>query len=252
MTPDIVVDIGNSRMKWGRCLPDVVDVVSLPLDDLNAWDEQFEKWGEQYVTRWSVGGVNPKRIEQFLKWQRRQSGSCVHFQSYRQLPIALNVDTPEAVGLDRLFGCVAANARRRPGCAAVTIDVGTAVTVNVLDPDGVFRGGAIFPGFGTMAQALFLNTAKLPEVVVTAEPTPFPGTNTADAIRAGIRCAVVGGVLKACEEAARAFGPSDRIDVFVTGGGSTPDLFAAPGWTFQHTPALNLDGIRLAAVAHSG
>ncbi|MCU0705611.1 MAG: type III pantothenate kinase [Fimbriiglobus sp.] len=216
---------------------------------LNAWDDQFEKWGEGRATRWAVGGVNPKRIDEFLHWQRRRSGSCVHFTSYSQLPLTLNVDTPETVGVDRLFGCVAANARRRPGCAAVTIDVGTAVTVNVLDPQGVFRGGCIFPGFGTMTQALFLNTAKLPQVVATADPTPFPGTNTADAIRAGIRCAVVGGVLKACDEVAKLFGPPEGIDAFVTGGGSTPDLFHAPGWTFQHAPTLNLEGIRLTALS---
>lgn len=248
MTPDIVVDVGNSRMKWGLCAPDVVQVVSLPLDDLNAWDDQAEKWWTEGPTNWAVGGVNPKRIEQFLKWQRTRGGNARHFTRYDQLPIKLAVDAPETVGLDRLFGCVAANSLRVAGCAAVTIDVGTAVTVNVLDPDGVFRGGAIFPSFRLMAKALHENTAKLPEVDATANHTAFPGTNTLDAIRTGIRCAVVGGVLAACDEVAKVYGPPDGIDAFVTGGGSTPDLFAAPGWNFLHVPTLNLDGIRLTAI----
>lgn len=250
MTPDIVVDIGNSRMKWGRCLPDVADMVSLPLDDLNAWDDQFDKWGEGRATKWAVGGVNPKRIDEFLKWQRRRSGSCVHFHSYGQLPVSLAVDTPETVGLDRLFGCVAANARRRPGCGAVTIDVGTAVTVNVVDPDGVFRGGCIFPGFRLMAKVLHDHTAKLPEVDVNpAHWQQMPGTNTAAAITAGIQRAVTGGVIQACSELTDWFGPPEGIDAFVTGGSSVPHLFHSPGWTFQHRPTLNLEGIRLSAVA---
>jgi type III pantothenate kinase len=247
MTPDIVVDVGNSRMKWGLCAPDVVEMVSLPLDDLNAWDDQAERWWTEGPTNWAVGGVNPKRIEQFLKWQRTRRGNARHFTRYDQLPIKLAVDAPEAVGLDRLFGCVAANAVRDSGRAAVTIDVGTAVTVNVIDPDGVFRGGAIFPGFRLMANALHTHTAKLPEVTATAAPAPFPGTNTADAIHTGIRFAVVGGVLRACEEVGKQFGRAGGVDAFVTGGGSSPDLFTAPGWTFLHVPRLNLEGIRLAA-----
>ncbi len=243
MPADIVVDIGNTRMKWGLCAPDVVEMIALPLDDLNAWDEQFEKWGDD-GTRWAIGGVNPKRIEQFRQWAKSHGGPGVHFARHDALPIMLKVDTPETVGLDRLFGCVAANARRRPGCAAVTVDIGTAVTVNVIDPDGVFRGGCIFPGFGTMAKALHTNTAQLPEVDATTD-APFPGTNTEAAIRAGIRFAVTGGVLAACMQVAKVYGPPERIDAFVTGGGSSAGLLSAPGWTFQHVPTLNLDGIRL-------
>jgi type III pantothenate kinase len=245
VTPDIVVDIGNSRMKWGRCAPDVVEMVSLPLDDLNAWDDQAERWRTEGPTYWAVGGVNPKRVEQFLKWRKARGGDCRHITRHDQLPLRLSVDAPESVGLDRLFGCVAANAHRRQGCAAVTVDIGTAVTVNVLDPDGVFRGGAIFPGPRLMAKALHEHTAKLPEVDL-ATPFAFPGTNTEAAIRAGIFTAVTGGVLAACAGVAKLFGPPDKIDAFYTGGGSDQVSLRAPGWTFRRVPTLNLDGIRLA------
>jgi type III pantothenate kinase len=251
VTPNVVVDIGNSRMKWGRCNGErVTELVPLPFDDPNTWSLQADQWQTTQPLEWAVGGVHPKRMDQFLEWQHRRGGTCVHFRHYTQLPIRVSVDSPETVGLDRLFGAIAANARRQAGYAALTIDVGTALTLNVVAPDGTFRGGAILPGFRLMAKALHEQTAKLPLVEVGGTNLPpFPGTNTAKSIGCGIRLAIVGAVQQACSELAAEYGSPEQINTFVTGGGSTPNLFHLQNWTFQHLPALNLEGIRIAALA---
>ena len=253
MTPDVVVDIGNSRMKWGICREGrVADVLRLPLDEPAAWDAVFAKLPtpQSAVYRWAVASVNPPALAQFTGWSSHR-GSTAIFERYKDLPIHLNVDEPEKVGLDRLCGAVAAKAMVAPGTPAITVDAGTAVTVNLIDAEGVFQGGAIFPGPRLMARALHEHTAKLPlseprDDHADSEPL---GKNTEAAIRAGILAAFRVGVidLLASYESLCRVPPQ----TFLTGGCS----HLLEGWYPMDLPkpvtipALNLEGIRIAAEA---
>jgi type III pantothenate kinase len=250
MTPDVVVDIGNTRMKWGRCAAGgVTDMVALPLDDLNAWDHQAEAWDVRPAAWWAVASVNPPVTEAFKAWRRPRGGACAVFDRPSLLPIRAAVDAPDEVGIDRLLNALAARHRVPDGTPAVVISVGTAVTIDYVGPDGVFQGGAIFPGPGLMARSLHEHTAKLP--LVEPEPelmTAYCGKNTGEAIRIGIQLAIVG----AAEEAVYAFAYEMRqpVSVFVTGGG----LHYFGSWEFAADtreivldPMLTLDGIRIAA-----
>jgi type III pantothenate kinase len=253
VTPDVVVDIGNSRMKWGRCAEDhVVDVARLPLDDPAAWESELAKYPPtRFARQWAVASVNPPALLRFLGWAHDRGGTVV-FEKYTDLPIRLNVDEPESVGLDRLCGAVAAKAMVPPGTPAITIDVGTAVTVNVIDEGGVFQGGAIFPGPRLMARALHEFTAKLP----LSEPTNnyadfrYPGKTTDAAIRAGILAALMGGVVHLISPDI-ADESQTPPQVFVTGGGGhlLHGLRLSGLPEFRTVPTLTLDGIRIAAEA---
>ncbi len=75
--------------------------------------------------------------------------------------------------------------------ACVVVNAGTAVTIDALDADGVFRGGLILPGIRLMLQALAENTAGLK--VPPGEFREFPD-NTADAIYSGAVQAVCGAI----------------------------------------------------------
>jgi len=251
MTPDIVVDIGNSRMKWGVCRGDrVVEVIRLPLHDLQAWDAALAQLPpHQAVNRkWALASVNPPAMNMFVAWSGNH-GATVVFESYRDLPIRLNVDEPEKVGLDRLLGAIAARSMTPTGSPAITVDVGTAVTVNLVDADGVFQGGAILPGPGLMASCLGRETAALPHLCLDAVPaTGVPGKSTIDAIRAGIAAAIQGGVGLLVRRLA-IHEPWPLL--FITGG--------AQGNLSKHLfpdiddlidcPELTLEGIRIAAEA---
>lgn len=251
MTPDVVVDIGNSRVKWGRCAPTVVagGWVALPHGDMTAWDEQAARWQIPPGAWWAVSGVNPSQVELFAKWVRSIDGTVVIFNTPSQLPIKLAVDEPDAVGIDRVFGAIAARSMVPPGTLAITVDVGTAVTVNLIDADGVFQGGAIFPGPALMARALQEHTAKLPLVEVGHPENRPPAKNTSDAIRWGILCAVGGGMVELTSLIADDCPTKPHL--FLTGGGAA--VFAGYGlpWVekLEHVPSLNLEGIRLAAEA---
>ena len=164
--------------------------------------------------------------------------------SYEQLPIRVDVEHPERVGLDRLLGAVAANRLRLPGRVAITVDVGTAVTINLIDRSGVFNGGLILPGPRLMTESLRQGTAKLPAVDFGGLPVPrasFPGRSTEDAIRNGVRFAVAGAVRQAFEAAA------ERPQLFVTGGNSHLIADLIGDMNPQYHEALNLDGLLIAA-----
>lgn len=252
MTPDVVVDIGNSRLKWGVCVGgQVTEVMRLPLDDAPAWDAAPATLPPPQASarRWAVASVNPPALDRFLRWARDR-GELAVFERHTQLPIRLNVDEPDRVGLDRLFGAVAARAMAPPTVPAITVDVGTAVTVNLIDADGVFQGGAIMPGPRLMGRALHDFTAKLPLVDLTdrVEDLWGPAKNTSDAIRLGIDAAVGAGVAQLVDLFIDRCGPPL---VFVTGGGANV-IFGYPferAGSPRHVPTLTLEGIRIAAEA---
>jgi type III pantothenate kinase len=250
VTPDVVVDIGNTRLKWGLCHGGrVTEVVRLPLDAPDAWTAALAKLPppQSFARKWAVASVNPPALLQFIGWTYDRGGTVV-FERYTDLPIRVNVDEPDKIGLDRLFGAVAARALTPAGVPAITVDVGTAVTVNLIDADGVFQGGAIFPGPRLMARALNEFTAKLP----LSEPTgpaddQMPAKNTAAAIRSGILNALGGGVVQL--SSALADGCPVPPWMFVTGGGGYFfDGYSLP-WIAETkaVPALTLEGIRITA-----
>ena len=253
MTPDVVVDVGNSRMKWGRCAGGrVTEVVRLPLDDVAAWDAELAKLPspQSFARQWAVASVNPPALHRFVMWSHSH-GRTVVFEKHTDFPIRVNVDEPEKVGLDRLCGAVAAKTMAPTGTPSITVDVGTAVTVNLIDAEGVFQGGVIFPGPRLMGRALHEHTAKLPLIDLTEQPREetFPPKNTAAAIRFGIDAALIGGVVHLIDSLAAECPVPPRV--FVTGGGGhLLDGYSVCGLPDpQVVPTLNLEGIRIAAEA---
>src|SRR5205085_11851847 len=97
-------------------------------------------------------------------WIRQRGDAVAVLESWRQLPLEVKVEQPERVGIDRLLNFVALRSRTVRAVSMVVIDAGSAVTVDWVDEQGTFRGGAIFPGLRLMAMALHRYTAALPEV----------------------------------------------------------------------------------------
>jgi type III pantothenate kinase len=248
MTPDLVVDVGNSRIKWGRCLDGRVSEYTSLAADFADWSRMSDAWKLLRGTRWVVSSVQPPRCTAFVEWANARGDRAMVLDSVERLPIRIRVAEPARVGMDRLLDAVAAQSRCSPGTPAIIVDAGSAVTVDWLDESGAFSGGAIFPGVRLMAKSLHEHTALLPLVSVQSEPPELPGTSTPDAIKAGIHSAVVGGVRHLIERlGAQA---RSRAKVFVTGG----DGALVAGSLGEHAvlwPEMTLEGIRLAAEALS-
>lgn len=131
------------------------------------------------------------------------------------LPMALDVDNPETVGVDRV--CVAAAAYHRLRHACLVADVGTAITVNLVSDDGVFVGGSILPGPHVAAAALAEHTAALPRVQLR-RPERLIGRNTEQAILSGVVFGLAGALRELTERYATELGCWPQL--IVTGGGA--------------------------------
>lgn len=105
---------------------------------------------------------------------------CITAESDTSL--RLGVCVPEKLGIDRIVD--AAWAAHCVPLPLVTVDMGTATTMTVVDAKGVLRGGAIAPGLQTGLQALSSRCAQLPPIELRP-PTSVIGTDTEESMRVG-------------------------------------------------------------------
>ncbi len=243
MIPDVVVDVGNSRVKWGRCAGGAVtQTVSLPPDDPPAWERQAAAWAP--TRTWVVTSVNPGHCNRLVEWIGRQGGTVRILALARELPLRVLLEKPDHVGIDRLLDAVAANALRPPGRPAAVVDAGSAITVDWIDATGAFVGGAILPGLRLMALALHEHTAFLPLIPLPKGAPPVPGTSTPAAMELGVFWSAVGGIFAVLDAYRRHF---DAEPVVYLTGGDSAALAAALGPAVTLWPEMTLEGVRLAA-----
>jgi type III pantothenate kinase len=99
------------------------------------------------------------------------------------VPIKNKYKNPKQVGQDRLVG--AYGAMKIYGCPLIVVDLGTAITFDVISAHGDYLGGAIVPGIRLSAESLFLKTALLPHIDIQA-PRHIIGRTTQESILSGL------------------------------------------------------------------
>jgi type III pantothenate kinase len=248
----LVADIGNTRIKWGLCGPaGIAQSASVAPEEPDSWRTQLAAWRITGPQAWTIAGVHPARRDRLADWLRQDGHLVRVLTKFTELPIDVHVEAPEQVGIDRLLNALAAKALTPRGSPAVAVDVGSAVTVNLLDENGAFAGGAIFPGMRLMAAALHDHTASLPLVNVRENPTAVPAGTTVTAMAAGIHWAVVGGIHAVVKAIGLVVPCPDPLPVFLTGGDAArimPDLPDRDLFRYELRPTLTLEGLRLAAL----
>src|SRR5579885_1656401 len=109
MRPNVVVDVGNTRIKWGVCDSDSVrETCSLPPDEPEAWKRQMELWPDA-CGLWIVSSVHPPRCHRLVTWLRACGERVRLLGNPDDLPLRVLVARPDHVGVDRLLDAVAAN-----------------------------------------------------------------------------------------------------------------------------------------------
>jgi type III pantothenate kinase len=146
---------------------------------------------------------------------------------FRSLPLKINLEYPERVGIDRLLAAFAASevTDERP---LIVIQAGSAVTVDLVDALGQggtisdsaisFEGGAILPGVPMMLRLLGKGADMLPEIDADdlMELPSLPGRNTEQAMLCGAASGLIGGVQHLVRRYREAYGAS--IPVILSGG----------------------------------
>ncbi len=137
-----------------------------------------------------------------------------------RLGVPITYPKPSEIGQDRLANAAGAHALA-PGRPAIVIDLGTAVTFDLVTPEGGYEGGIITPGPALVTRYLHERTAQLPLVTDLQAPvTSVIGKSTAEAIRIG---ATVGyaGLIQALLDAVLAEYAARRLpsaEIFLSGG----------------------------------
>lgn len=158
-----------------------------------------------------------------------------------KIPITVATAPDAKTGQDRLLNALAAWDVYKQAC--VVVDVGTAITIDFIDGEGVFQGGAIAPGARMWLHALHEHTAALPEVTL-ARPNAEPfGRNTEQAILNGMFYGIRGMVRSLVEHYAIAY---DAYPQVIVTGGDAALLFEDDELIDRIVPDLTLRGIAAA------
>ncbi len=264
MTPQtstvLVIDAGNTRIKFGVCqchdpvhatLPICERVTAVPRDEELPWDVLREILQVADNSLAVVTGSHPPTIDRV---QSEWPQDLPHFRvlvDRGRLPIKIDVEFPERVGIDRLLTAIAANVVRTAGEPILVVDTGTAVTVNAISGEGTFVGGAILPGLELAARALHQYTALLPELQLNELLARVPdviGRHTEAAIASGLYWGQQGAVRELVGRMGCALSGNETLPpVLLTGGAARLWTHELPdGWT--HEPHLTLQGMAHAAM----
>ena len=153
--------------------------------------------------------------------------------------VRIRYENPREVGADRVVDCAAVQAKY--GGPACVVDFGTATTFDAISREGDYLGGAIAPGIGIAAEALFSRASKLYRVEIAA-PQKAIGANTASAMQSGIFFGYVGLV----EGLVARFRAELGEDMQVIATGGLAEVVARETKVIQHVdPWLTLEGLRL-------
>lgn len=218
----LVLDCGNSRLKWGLAGPHGwVSQGNIPNQEIGTL--ALRDWQNLPRPR-RVVGVNVAgeaarvRVEaQLVRWRTPPQWLIAQEEAggvYNRYAL------PSQLGADRWASLVAARQRVANELfpsSCVVVNAGTAVTVDALDEAGVFRGGIVLPGLHMMLQALAANTAALK--VPPGHFHDFP-INTADALASGAMQAVCGAI----EQMRRRLADDGPVPRAYLAGGAAADV----------------------------
>ncbi len=175
-------------------------------------------------------------------WEDQLSVETYRVGEELPVPIGRQLDPETITGIDRLLNAAAAFDRIQQAC--VVIDAGTAVTVDFVDGEGTFHGGAIAPGASIQLRALHEHTGGLPELPFRApQEGPF-GRSTSQAMLHGVFHGIRGMAQRLVERYAEHYGAFPQV---VATGGDASILFSDESLVDNIVPELTLLGIATAA-----
>jgi type III pantothenate kinase len=153
--------------------------------------------------------------------------------------VRVRYDDPKQVGADRIVD--AAAAYKLYGGPACIVDFGTGTTFDAVSETGDYLGGAIAPGIGIAADALFQRASKLPRVDLVRPPSAI-GKNTVHSMQSGLVFGYVGLVEGMVARFRKELGPNMKV----IGTGGLAELMAKETEVIQFiAPWLTLDGLRI-------
>lgn len=214
----LTIDVGNTSVKMAVFSNNLCvkfeRVVELNVAVLNLWIKQYKIKAISY----SASGNDKEEIIKFIE----------HFDQHiflthtTAMPIKIAYKTPQTLGKDRIAAVLGAQSLF-PEQHSVVIDMGTCITYEVLNSDGVYLGGNIAPGIKMRLQSMHDYTARLP--LIDVEPiTNWIGQSTHEAIKNGAILGTQMEIESFIGRVRKFLGPDpnelDDVQIILTGGDS--------------------------------
>jgi type III pantothenate kinase len=155
--------------------------------------------------------------------------------------LTLAIDNPGELGADRIANAVGALALYPEKNLAI-FDFGTATTACAITKDGVYVGGAIWPGFKSSMAALSSKTALLSDVEIL-KPDNMLGMNTNTQLQIGLYYSQLGAVKEILQHWQQTVFQDDPALVLMTGGYGR--VLAQESIFSEYLPDLVLQGLQV-------
>lgn len=238
----LLVDIGNSRVKWATLdktgLSDSQSFLRAKTGikaSLNKAWKHLSDIDAVYVA--NVGG--DKLALQLSEWVQKSWDLTPQFviSEKKRFGVINAYDEPEKLGIDRWLSLIAARQHARQ--AQCVIDCGTAMTIDIVSKTGQHQGGMILPGLSLMRSSLAANTDALTEELGEKEFNTL-ATNTFSAIHAGTLYSVSATLERIINDLKQSF--NDQVRFIITGGDAEQLLPLLPD-DINHYPDIVLKGL---------
>lgn len=244
----IAANVGNTRLQLARFIDgDIVESERFDHGRLTAAAQKILAWWQRMadlphasILIASVNDAVADRLKAMIEDQ-------LSIETYRvgvdvPVPIGRQLDPETITGVDRLLNAAAAYDRIHQAC--VVIDAGTALTVDFIDGEGTFHGGAIAPGASMQLQALHEHTEGLPELRFRKPDEGAFGRSTAQAMLHGVFHGIRGTVQRLVEQYAQRYGAFPQV---IATGGDAEALFETEDLVDNIVPDLTVLGMAAAA-----
>jgi type III pantothenate kinase len=237
----LTIDIGNTSIKWaiwqdGQPILAETDIYHKSAI-IKTFDSVFSGAPKQDVA-W-VACVASKDVKQALiEWmQEHWSIEPVFLDSQSEFGGVVNAyPDPAELGVDRWAALLGARLHFQvPVCI---VDIGTAVTVDLMNAEGIHRGGRIMPGLDMMRESLLHHTVGVNEI---DGDCPGYAINTADAVSSGTLHMLSAGLIEVYQSAKERLGEEMRM--IVTGGMAETVIPQLNIDDIYHEPHLVLHGL---------
>jgi type III pantothenate kinase len=210
-----------------------------------------DEYGVLFVNLFEMHGMKPSQVHSIIISSvvppvegtlRQVCESYFHVQPIFVEPgiktgMPLLIDNPSELGADRLVNAIAAFERYGGPC--IVVDFGTATTFDVISAKGEYLGGAIAPGLGISADALFARAARLGRVDIK-RPAKVIGTNTVTHLQTGLYYGYIGLVDGILERIIAELGAKPRV---IATGGLARQISEDSRYIAEIDDMLTLDGL---------
>jgi len=216
-------------------------------------DQTSDEYGVLFVNLFQMNGMAPKQVSHIMissvvppvdSTLRQVCETYFQVEPLFVEPgiktgMPVLVDNPAELGADRLVNAIAAFDRYGGPC--IVVDFGTATTFDVISAKGEYLGGAISPGLGISADALFSRAARLGRIDIK-RPAKVIGTNTITHLQSGIYYGYIGLVDGILERMIAEIGQPARV---IATGGLARQISGDSRFIAEIDDMLTLDGLRI-------